>query len=157
MPWVRTVPPASVALLACFAASCARRSTPTDPLPGIAGTRATAPRLATMDSVRAIPLPSPGTPSRAEIRLSLREGRKDADRPPPLYVVGDAVLGRRSDGSVDRVAAAEALRRLDAKRIESIEVIRDATATNRFGPAGADGVVIFTMIGDTSSAVPKAP
>ena len=81
----------------------------------------------------------------------------DADRPPPLYVVGDVVLGRRSDGSVDRVAAAEALRRLDAKRIQSIEVIKDATATNRFGPAGANGVVIFTMIRDTSSAVPKAP
>jgi len=81
----------------------------------------------------------------------------DADslRPPPLYVVDDVVLGRRSDGTVDHVAAARSLQQLDPKRITSIEVIKEAS--NRFGPDGVNGVVIFTLKKDTSPSVPKAP
>ena len=69
-------------------------------------------------------------------------------RPPPLYVVDDVVLGRRSDGTVDHLAAARALGQLDPKRIESIEVIKEGS--DRFGPDGVNGVVIFTMIRNSS-------
>lgn len=55
----------------------------------------------------------------------------------PLYVVD----GMPISGGIDYLSPAD---------IESIEVLKDASATSIYGSAGANGVVIVTLVGTTT-------
>jgi hypothetical protein len=62
---------------------------------------------------------------------------------PSLWVVNGRPLGLRSDGSIDRAAAQRELKLIRCRDVVSIDVLRDAVATTRFGPNVPDGVVLL--------------
>ena len=147
----------SAALLCCVVSGCAPRTKAADPLPAVAAAAGINQR-SPVDFVRALPT-SPPTTSAPTARISLREGPSTADtlRPPPVYLIDDLTLGRRSDGTIDHAAAARALQQLDPRRIESIRVLKGDSTVRHFGPAAVSGVIIITTIKDTSRTVPRAP
>lgn len=77
---------------------------------------------------------------------------------PSLWVVNGAPLGLRSDGSIDREAAQRELRTIRCRDLVSIELLRGAAATTRFGPNVPDGVVLLVTrspgVGDEVSGEP---
>ena len=62
---------------------------------------------------------------------------------PSLWVVNGTPLGLRSDGTIDQAAAKRELGRIWCKDVVSIDVLRGAEATTRFGPNVPDGVVLL--------------
>jgi hypothetical protein len=62
---------------------------------------------------------------------------------PSLWVVNGTPLGVRADGSIDQVAAQRELKLIHCRDIVSIDVLRGASATTRFGPNVPDGVVLL--------------
>jgi TonB-dependent SusC/RagA subfamily outer membrane receptor len=83
-------------------------------------------------------------PSKTEI-VALQESLAT-----PLYVVDGVVLGRMANpGSV--------IQRLEAKRIESVEVLKGVAATGRFGADAAEGAIVITTRGDRSADDSAAP
>lgn len=148
MPWIRSAPLGTAALLALVVSSCAKQPTRAEPIPPVVST-VTPLRVSTvMDSVsrhRGVPTfgNSAGT---KPVTIRLRPPSADSRRGPPLYVVDGAILGRRRDGTIDRAAAQDALSALDATRITSIEVMKLVPALERFGPIANDGAVLFTLM-----------
>jgi hypothetical protein len=62
---------------------------------------------------------------------------------PSLWVVNGTPLGLRADGSIDQDAAKRALSKVSCRQVVSIEVLKGAEATTRFGPHVPDGVVLL--------------
>ena len=143
MSWICPVRLAAPALLACIGASCAGNSLPIGPTPRV--------RLSeVIPQIGIATVPSPPIPrSLVSVPIRgprfIREGQREVDTlsPQPLYVIDGAIVGRRRDGTIDRLAWRRVLRELDPASIESIEVLKEVPAIRRFGPEGKNGVVLF--------------
>ena len=63
--------------------------------------------------------------------------------PNPLYVIDGVVVGKGSDNA-SIMASWNPLASIDPNQIESVSVLKDASATAIYGSRGANGVIVIT-------------
>ena len=108
----------------------------------------------TMNPVSSIPLSASSAPKPVRIRFG---PHVNSTRPSALFVVDGKVIGQRSDGSIDHMAAGQWLRTVDPRRIVSIEIVKGADAVRRFGPNARNDAVLFSTAADSSRGPIRAP